>query len=69
MTILVGGTALRFWSGGQLSTADVGPKGIRVGFAAAETAVEALRERVGGQLTEIERRLTDLERRVLERRD
>jgi hypothetical protein len=69
LTMLVGGTALRFWSGGQLSTADVGPKGIRVGFAVAETAVEALNERVSGQMAEINRRLDALELRVREGRD
>ncbi len=62
-TMIVGGTALQFWKGSEVSSAQL-PGGAGVGFEAAQEGMADINKRLDNQMTEINKRLYDLEKAV-----
>jgi hypothetical protein len=58
----VAGAVRAFWSGDRLEEAEAG--GVRLKFGAARRAIGELNRRVSSQMTDVNRRLYDLEKAV-----
>jgi hypothetical protein len=62
LTMVVGGAARSFWAGDPVEEAEAG--GIRVKFGATRRAITQVNARVTSQMSDINRRLYDLEAAV-----